>query len=82
MAAARSRGVRLGRPVATIPAAAAARIAELRDQGMSLAAIAAHLNDKGVRTLSGRGRWAKSSVQYVLSRLDQPAGQQEAKVPR
>ena len=69
MAAARNRGVRLGRPRAEVPASAT-RAADLRDQGLSLAGIAAKLNDEGIPTPSGTGAWAKSSVQYVLARWD------------
>jgi DNA invertase Pin-like site-specific DNA recombinase len=68
MAAARQKGVRLGRPTAGLPASAQ-RIDELREQGMSLAAIAMTLGHEKVPTLSGRGSWSKSSVQYVLGRL-------------
>ena len=70
MAAARDRGVRLGRPPAPLPASAE-RAAELRAAGHSLAQIAAVLNDERVPTPSGRGSWGKSSVQYVLARWDQ-----------
>jgi hypothetical protein len=69
MAAARQRGVRLGRP--TVPApTSSGRAAELRGQGLSLAQIAAALNAEQVPTPSGKGQWAKSSVQYVLARFD------------
>jgi DNA invertase Pin-like site-specific DNA recombinase len=69
MQAARRRGVRLGRPRAQVPASAA-RAVELRAQGLSLAQIAAALHDEGVPTPSGKGRWGKSNVQYVLARWD------------
>ncbi|MEV6928426.1 recombinase family protein [Dactylosporangium sp. NPDC051485] len=70
MAAARDRGVRLGRPPAALPEGAP-RAAELRAAGNSLAQIAAALNAEQVATPSGRGQWTKSSVQYVLTRYDQ-----------
>jgi len=70
MAAARQRGVRLGRPTAPVPDSAR-RADELRGQGLSLAQIAAALDTEGVPTPSGRGRWGKSNVQYVLARWDQ-----------
>jgi hypothetical protein len=70
MAAARRKGVRIGRPEAALPPSAQ-RIGELREQGMSLAAIADVLDQEQVPTLSGRGCWGKSSVQYVLGRLAQ-----------
>jgi hypothetical protein len=69
MAAARRKGVRIGRPAAGLPDSAA-RINELRETGLSLAAIASTLDQEQVPTLSGRGSWRKSSVQYVLSRLE------------
>jgi hypothetical protein len=70
MAAARDRGVRLGRPPVPLPNSAR-RAAELRDQGNSLAQIAAALNTEQVPTPSGKGQWGKSNVQYVLARWDQ-----------
>jgi len=76
MAAARDRGVRLGRPEAPIPESAH-RAAELRAQGNSLAQIAAALQAERIPTPSGRGQWQKSSVQYVLARWDQERGKAE-----
>jgi len=73
MAAARRRGVRLGRPPVPTPAAAR-RADELRGQGLSLAQICAVLDAEQVPTPSGRGRWAKSSVRYVLARFDSEQG--------
>jgi hypothetical protein len=73
MAAARQRGVRLGRPPTQTPAAGQ-RAAELRDQGLSLAQIGAALDAEQVPTPSGKGRWAKSSVRYVLTRFDSEQG--------
>jgi DNA-binding transcriptional MerR regulator len=75
MAAARRRGVRLGRPPVPLPASAR-RAAELRDQGLSLAQIAAALEAEQVPTPSGKGRWAKSNVQHVLARWDRERGDQ------
>ncbi|WP_091094462.1 recombinase family protein [Micromonospora citrea] len=69
MAAARDRGVRLGRPPAPVPPSAV-RAAKLRGEGLSLAAIAERLNAEQVPTPSGKGTWAKSSVKYVLDRHD------------
>jgi hypothetical protein len=69
MEAARRRGVRLGRPPAPVPASAG-RAVELRARGLSLAQIAAALDAERVPTPSGKGRWAKTSVQYVLARWD------------
>ena len=73
MAAARQRGVRLGRPPAPAPVGAT-RAAELRGEGNSLTAIAAALNAEQVPTPSGKGSWTRSSVQYALAQL---ARQQE-----
>jgi hypothetical protein len=75
MAAARERGVHVGRPRAPLPVAAA-RVAELREAGRSLAGrslaeIAATLNTEQVPTASGRGPWTKSSVQKVVEKLAQ-----------
>ena len=69
MAAAARRGVRLGRPPVPVPDSAQ-RADELRQAGNSLAQIAAQLDAEGVPTPSGKGHWTKSSVQYVLARLD------------
>jgi hypothetical protein len=77
MAAARSRGVRLGRPTAALPPSAA-RAGELRDQGLSLASIADTLQAEHIPTLSGHGSWSKSSVQYLLHRLDALTGSSSA----
>jgi DNA invertase Pin-like site-specific DNA recombinase len=73
MAAARQRGVRLGRPPAPVPPSAQ-RAAELRAQGLSLAQIAEALNTEQVPTPSGRGQWGKSNAQYVLARWDSEHG--------
>jgi DNA invertase Pin-like site-specific DNA recombinase len=64
----RDQGVRLGRPVVTAPEVSA-RIARLREEGQSLAAIATALNSEGVPTSHGGGRWWATSVQSVLSSL-------------
>ncbi len=70
MAAARERGVKLGRPrLAALPPSAR-RAGELRADGLSLNAIAATLNDEKVPTVRGNGVWTKSTVQYLLKRLD------------
>jgi DNA invertase Pin-like site-specific DNA recombinase len=69
LAAARQRGVRLGRPAAP-PPPSGQRIEQLRAQGLSLAAIAAALNAEGAVSPSGRA-WTKASVQWALRRLAQ-----------
>jgi hypothetical protein len=73
MAAARERGVRLGRPQAP-PPVGAQRAEQLQGEGLSLAAIAAALNAEKLPTPSGKGQWTRSSVQYALAQL---ARQQE-----
>ncbi|WP_407636893.1 recombinase family protein [Hamadaea tsunoensis] len=65
--AARERGARLGRPATPVPVAAD-RVAVLRSEGKSLSQIAEQLNDENVPSASGRP-WTKSTVQYVLRRL-------------
>ena len=75
MAAARDRGVRLGRPAAPVPAAGD-RVVQLRNEGLSLSAIAEVLNGEGVMSPAGRA-WTKSSVQYVLRRMDDASDDQD-----
>lgn len=70
MAAARDRGVRLGRP-ATLSHGSALRVEELAGQGVTLNAIAQALNAEGVESASGRP-WTKASVSYVLGRRHRP----------
>jgi DNA invertase Pin-like site-specific DNA recombinase len=61
--AARSRGGAQGRTaVADIPELQE-RIARMRDEGMTLQAIADVLNEEGVPTLRGGAMWRPSSVQ-------------------
>jgi DNA invertase Pin-like site-specific DNA recombinase len=85
LAAAKARGTRLGNPRPDMPritaasAAAAARfrtgvkatIVTLRGQGMSLRAIAADLNGRGIRTARGR-RWQAATVLGILRESDDP----------
>jgi DNA invertase Pin-like site-specific DNA recombinase len=71
--AARARGVRLGRPHRSVPPDVVAQALELRAQGASLQGIADALAARAVPTLTGKGQWTKSSVQYVLRRADEPA---------
>lgn len=79
MAAARERGVRLGRPAAA-PPSGAERADALRGEGLSLSAIARALVAENVPTPSGKGSWTRSSVQYALARLDaqRVAGEQSS----
>jgi DNA invertase Pin-like site-specific DNA recombinase len=61
----RSRGVRLGRPVA-VSGRVRASVAAWRASGCTLAAIAAYLNAEGVPTAQGGARWYPSTVAAVL----------------
>src|SRR5689334_15839444 len=67
LAAARSKGVRLGRP-RSLPDAVADRVFGLRAEGATLAAIADRLNDEGVPTARGGTRWHPATVRAVLNR--------------
>lgn len=64
LAAKRAAGVRLGRRSTLTPEALAA-VAELRGRGVSLAMTAATLNDNGVPTATGSGRWYPATVRAV-----------------
>ena len=67
LAARKAAGVRLGRPV-TLHAEVRQQLLELRQQGMTLAAIADRLNAEQVPTARG-GRWYPSTVLGVLRSL-------------
>ena len=64
----RQRGERLGWP-SKISDEAKARIAELRDSGLSWAKVANRLNEIGVGTPSGKGKWhpATASRHYGVA---------------
>lgn len=64
MAAKRAQGVRLGRPP-RLPVETVERVVALREAGLSLRAVAAALDERGVPTAGG-GPWRASSVQDVL----------------
>lgn len=66
LAAARAKGVRLGRP-RTMDPEAISRAADLRAQGETLEAIAYQMNEEGFRTPTGK-RWAFYSVRTALAR--------------
>ena len=70
MAAAKARGVRLGRPVEHSPAVRAL-VVEMRESGATLQAIADRLTNDGVATPRG-GLWHLSTVKRILDshRLD------------
>jgi DNA invertase Pin-like site-specific DNA recombinase len=71
LAAARSKGVRLGGPIKLDPEIAQ-RIRASRLTGCSLRAIAGSLNDDNVPCANGGLRWHASSVKSVVDRLTQP----------
>jgi site-specific DNA recombinase len=87
MAAARAKGVRLGRPPVgwritqgrwqrTDRHALVVRAHELRSTGMTLGAIAETFQHEGIVTGSGRGRWAIPAVRRLLaSPVTEPANQ-------
>lgn len=58
-----------GRPPLDIPPEVAARILDLRGDGSSFQKIADTLNTEGVPTLTGTGKWHKSSAGKVHRRL-------------
>ncbi len=73
----KARGARLGRPV-QIPAETRTRVGELRESGLSIAGVAAALNDEG--STQGNGApWTKSAVQRTLRSLalDAEAGSEK-----
>jgi hypothetical protein len=47
------------------------KISALRDQGLSYARIANQLNQEGISTPSGRGRWRGTTVQRIVQRQAQ-----------
>jgi DNA invertase Pin-like site-specific DNA recombinase len=61
--AARARGSAQGRPAVADRPELRERIARMREQGMTLQAIADVLNEEGVATLRGGAMWRPSSVQ-------------------
>jgi DNA invertase Pin-like site-specific DNA recombinase/peptidoglycan hydrolase-like protein with peptidoglycan-binding domain len=63
LAAARASRGRTGRPAVEDVPDLKRRIAAMREEGMTLQAIADSLNDEGVPTLRGGSRWRPSSVQ-------------------
>jgi DNA invertase Pin-like site-specific DNA recombinase len=65
LAVKRAQGVQLGRPRA-MPAETAERIRQMRAEGLSLRAIAEHLNSEEVPTAHGGAKWHASTVRSVL----------------
>ena len=69
LAARRAEGVILGRPRA-MSAETIQRIRELRDTGLTLAAIADRLTIENVSTPTGRGRWHPAGIARALTFVD------------
>jgi len=67
LAAAKAKGVRLGRP-RSLPEDVALRVAELRQQGATLAAIADQLNADQIPTARGGVRWYPNTIRAILAR--------------
>jgi DNA invertase Pin-like site-specific DNA recombinase len=65
MAQRRAEGVKMGRP-RVLTAATVNRITDMRASGLSMAKIAAALNDTGVATAHGGAKWHASTVKRVL----------------
>ena len=65
LAAARAKGVRLGRPSAQDPAVVR-RIRDMRDRGLTYRAIATRLNDEDVPLPGGGLRWHPGSVRALV----------------
>ncbi len=70
LAVRKAQGVRLGRPV-SLGADVSDQIRSLREQGLTLSAIAEGLNAGGVPTAQGGARWHASTVRAVLQRTDE-----------
>lgn len=73
--AARARGKRLGVGNRTMPADTLARLVELREQGLSFAAVAAQLAAEGYAPARGGATWHPSAVRAAVHThaLDQEA---------
>ena len=65
LAVKRAQGVQLGRPRA-MSVEAIERIHELKRLGMSVSDIAQELNQEGIPTATGRGRWHSPGVKRAL----------------
>ena len=70
--AARLNGRPRGRPAVADDPELRKRITQMRDQGMTLQAIADRLNEEGVPTVRGGAKWRPSSV-AAGHRLQAPA---------
>ena len=68
MAVRRAQGRPISRP--TVPPDVAARIVAMREEGMTLQAIADVLNDDGVPTARGAPRWRHTAIRSALGRAE------------
>jgi Recombinase len=62
-------------PAPRLPTAKAAvlkRLRAMQAEGLSLQAIANRLNNDGVPTLSGKGRWQKGTIGNLLAQVKEP----------
>jgi hypothetical protein len=57
------------KPKATVPQ----RLQAMQAEGLSLQKIADRLNNEGVPTLSGKGRWQKGTIGNLLARVEESA---------
>jgi DNA invertase Pin-like site-specific DNA recombinase len=80
--AARSRGSAQGRTAVADNPELQQRIATMREQGMTLQAIADALNEEGVPTLRGGAMWRPSSVQRATGYRRPSAGSRGIELPR
>jgi hypothetical protein len=46
------------------------RLRAMQAEGLSLQAIANHLNKEGIPTLSGKGRWQKGTIGNLLAQAE------------
>lgn len=82
LAALRARGMPTGRPAVADNVLLVRRIQDLKDEGLSLQAIADRLNADGVPTVRGAAQWTKSSVRGACGYVRPPARRKRANLPR
>jgi len=68
LAVRKQQGQKLGRPV-LLPDSVRQQIGQYRQQGLSLRAIAAKLQEAGIPTATGKGSWQHQTVASVLQSL-------------
>jgi DNA invertase Pin-like site-specific DNA recombinase len=69
---ARQNGRTAGRPAVVDDPDLRERIAQMREEGMTLQAIADRLNEEGVPTVRGGAKWRHSSVQTAAGYVRRP----------